>query len=322
MAIRSVLYRADAQDQTIVLDASVIAGLDERQLLWVDMAAPTGDEIACVAAMFGIRPGALRVPDQTRRPSLVNYGQCFGLCVYAALDGIEHRCKARPLVLVAGANFVVSVHRGDLPFIEELRRREKGDTRLGELTSESFVASLLDWVLSTYFHAVERLEHDVDDTEVAILGRHRTSGFLRKMVSARQEISELRRLLKPHRDVFYGLARPDFTATEAPEARPHYVVLNEHFERAEDALESARDLVVGSFDLFSTRAAQRTNDTMRVLTFVTVLMGSLSLIAGIMGMNFQLPFFDRGEGGFYDVMALMGLVIAVALAVGRWRRWY
>src|SRR5690349_659526 len=259
MAIRSVLYRADDQDQEVELTADVLGGLDARQLLWVDMAAPTPEEIARVAALFGIRPGALRVPEQTRRPSLVNYGACFGLCVYAALNGSEDRCKARPLVLVAGDNFMVSVHRGDLPFIEELRRREKGDTRLGELTSESFVASLLDWVLSSYFHAVERLEHEVDDTEVAILGHRHTSGFLRKMVDARQEISELRRLLKPHRDVFYGLSRPDFTATESPEAKVHYVALNEHFERAEDALESARDLVVGSFDLFSTRAAQRTN---------------------------------------------------------------
>jgi Mg2+ and Co2+ transporter CorA len=61
---------------------------------------------------------------------------------------------------------------------------------------------------------------------------------------------------------------------------------------------------------------------MRVLTFVTVLMGSLSLIAGIMGMNFAMPFFTQGESGFWDVMALMGGVIVAALAVGRWRRWY
>jgi magnesium transporter len=214
------------------------------------------------------------------------------------------------------------VHAGDLPFIEELRRREKGDTKLGELTAESFVASLLDWQLSTYFHAVERLEHEVDEVEVAVLGRQHTAGFLRRLVHARQEISELRRLLKPHRDVFYGLARPDFTATERPEAKPHFTALIAHFERAEDALESARDLVVGSFDLFATRAAQRTNETMRVLTFVTVLMGLLSLIAGVMGMNFGLAIFDTGATGFFTVVGVMVAVALAALFVGRWRRWY
>jgi Mg2+ and Co2+ transporter CorA len=322
MTIRSCLYRADAVDLELELDAQVIAGLNERQLLWVDLVDPTPEEIETVAGLFHFRAGALRAPPHPHRPSLENYGPCFRIGVYAALGGNGGPCQARPLTLVAGDNFVISVHDRELPFINELRHREKGDTRLGELSAESFVASLLDWQLSTYFHAVERLEHIVDEAEVAVLGRHQSASFLRKLVLARQEISELRRLLKPHRDVFYGLSRPDFTATERPESRPHFIALNEHFERAEDALESARDLVVGSFDLFATRAAQRTNETMRTLTFVTVLMGSLSLLAGIMGMNFGLPFFDSGEEGFYLVMALMGIIVLAALAIGRWRRWY
>lgn len=323
MTIRSVLYRADDSDlDDVELGADVLAGLDERQLLWVDIASPQDDELAHVAKLFGLEPAALRLPPHANRPSLENYGTSFRLCVYAALSGESGRCQSQPLTLVAGENFVVSVHGGNLPFIEELRRREKGDSKLGELTAESFVASLLDWQLSTFFHAVERLEHDVDEVEVAVLGRKQTSGFLKKMVAARQEISELRRLLKPHRDVIYGLARPDFIATERPEAKPHFFALTAHFERAEDALESARDLVVGSFDLFSTRAAQRTNETMRVLTFVTVLMGSLSLIAGVMGMNFGLAIFDSGARGFYTVMGVMAAVAVVSLAVGRWRRWY
>jgi magnesium transporter len=322
MTIRSCLYRADDRDLELEVDATTLARLDERQLLWVDMAAPDAAEVERIATLFKLRPAALRVPPHPHRPSLENYGACFRIGVYAALDGKGGPCQARPLTLVAGDNFVISVHNGDLPFIEELRRREKGDTKLGELTSESFVASLLDWQLSTYFHAVERLEHTVDEAEVAILGRRATTGFLRKMVHARQEISELRRLLKPHRDVFYGLSRPDFTATERPEARPHYSALNDHFERAEDALESARDLVVGSFDLFSTRAAQRMNETMRALTFVTVLMGLLGLVAGVLGMNFGLPLFQTGMSGFLTVIGSMAAIALTALLIGRWRRWY
>jgi magnesium transporter len=322
MGIRSCLYRADDPDLEVPLSREVIGALNERQLLWLDLAAPEAADIERVAELFDLRPSALRLPPHPHRPSLENYGACFRLCVYAALGSKGGPCQARPLTLVAGENFVISVHNDDLPFIDELRHREKGDTRLGELTAESFVASLLDRQLSTFFHAVERLEHDVDETEVAVLGKHPPSGFLRKMVHARQEISELRRLLKPHRDVYYGLSRPDFTATERPEAKPHFTALIAHFERAEDALESARDLVVGSFDLFSTRAAQRTNETMRTLTFVTVLMGSLALLSGVMGMNFDIPFYRSGTGGFYAVLAGMGVVVLVALGLGRWRRWF
>jgi Mg2+ and Co2+ transporter CorA len=89
-----------------------------------------------------------------------------------------------------------------------------------------------------------------------------------------------------------------------------------------DAIETARDLVVGSFELFATRTAQRTNDTMRVLTFVTVLLGSLAVAAGVLGMNFDAPFFQSGAQGFWTAIAGMAIVVVAALALARWRRWF
>ena len=85
--------------------------------------------------------------------------------------------------------------------------------------------------------------------------------------------------------------------------------------------ESLGDLVVGSFELFATRSAERTNDTMRALTFVTVLLGTLSVVAGTLGMNFAAPFFDTGGRGFWVAFAGMLLLAGISLAVARWRRW-
>jgi len=142
-----------------------------------------------------------------------------------------------------------------------------------------------------------------------------------QLIQARRRVAEVRRLLTSHRDVFYGLARPDFMATEKPEIRPHFVALNARLERAEDDVDHARELVVGAFELLATRAAQKTNDTMRVLTFVTVLLGSLALFAGVMGMNFELAFFHSGQKGFLIVTGIMGLITLVSTLVALWRKW-
>ena len=89
-----------------------------------------------------------------------------------------------------------------------------------------------------------------------------------------------------------------------------------------DAVENARELVVGSFELFTTRTAQRTNETMRVLTFVTVLLGSLAVVAGALGMNFRTPFFDSGARGFWTAIGAMAAIVLAALGLARWRRWF
>jgi Mg2+ and Co2+ transporter CorA len=323
MTIKVLLYSADAPDQSPELARIRVAELNERQLLWLDLISPTEQEREDVAALLDCEAGMIQIADGPgSRPSLANFGTCFRITAKAvSIRHADARLGREPLTLVSGRNFVITVHEGGVDFLEELRDREKGDSTIGALSSESFVASLLDWLLNTYFHALELLVRDIDRVEVAILGKKRPHEFLPALVAARQRIADLRRLLKSHRDVFYGLARPDFTATDRPEVAPDFEKLNRHYDRAEDDLEHARDLVVGSFELLSTRAAQKTNETMRALTFVTVLMGSLAFVAGIMGMNFQLKFFETGLFGFLVVTGGMLVFTALAVWIARKRSW-
>lgn len=324
MALRALLYSADAPDRELAgLADQAVADLDARQLLWLDLVDPDDGERRQVADWLACPPRALVLePGRRDRPSLANFGDIFRVtAVSVALAGSQSAIERGHLTLLSGHNVVVTVHDRPLAFLDELREREKGDTAIGALTAESFVASLLDRLLDSYFAAVETLVHDIDRVEVALLGKRAPPQFLDLLVAARKRLAELRQLLKVHRDVFYGMARPDFMATEQPEARPHFEALDRRYERAEDEVEGARELVIGSFELLSARAAQGMNETMRTLTFVTVLMGLLALIAGVMGMNFQLAFFDSGVAGFIAVIGAMALLSAVATWVARRRGW-
>lgn len=324
MALQALLYSADAKDQVLAgLDAVDPAALAARQLLWVDLCQPTAadvDQVArllsCDARLFTLEAG------RQDRPSLANFGDLFRVTAAAvALDDSHSSLVLDRLGLVSGRNVVVTVHDRPLPFLDDLREREKGETAIGALTSESFVASLLDRLLDSYFKAVEVLVGDVDRVEVALLGKRAEPRFVGLLVAVRKRLAQLRRLLKAHRDVFYGMARPDFMATEQPEARPHFEALERRYERVEDEVESARDLVIGAFELLSTRAAQAMNETMQTLTFVTVLMGVLALISGVMGMNFETSFFATGAFGFYTVIAAMLLLSGTAIWIARRRGW-
>jgi magnesium transporter len=325
MAIKALLYSADEPDQTPDVATISLESLSSRQLLWIDLSSATSEEEQQVMKLLACKQDFLKVPKAdgaSARPRLANYGSRFRLTAQAvSLDNAIAPLVTRPMTLIAGPNYVVTVHQAGIEFLDELRSREKGDSTIGALSSESFVASLLDWLLNSYFRAVEVLNHDIDAVEVSILGKQTTPGLLETMVAARQRIAELRRVLNSHRDVFYGLARPDFMATEQPESKPHFEALNLHYERAEDELDNARNLVVGSFELLTARIAQKTNETMRALTFVTVLMGLLALIAGVMGMNFELNFFRTGFNGFMIVTGLMLILSGLAVWIARKRSW-
>jgi magnesium transporter len=326
MAIKALLYSADENDREPGLEEIEVESLSERELLWIDLSSPDDEERQAVADLIGCDTKLLQLgPGRHARPRLSNYGHQFRLTATAVgLPDARHKAEPLWMTLVAGPNYVVSVHDGGIDFVEELRQREKGDTGIGALSAESFVASLLDWLLNTYFQALELVVREIDRAEVAILGRHAvkaTPMLVDALIQCRRRVAEIRRMLLSHRDVFYGLARPDFMATENDEARPHFESLNSHLERVEDDVDHARELVVGAFELLSMRAAEKTNDTMRVLTFVTVLLGTLALVAGMMGMNFEMGFFQSGSRGFYIVTIGMVLFTLVSLLVARWRKW-
>jgi len=63
--------------------------------------------------------------------------------------------------------------------------------------------------------------------------------------------------------------------------------------------------------------ANRQNETMRVLSIVAAIFLPLTLLAGIYGMNFENMPELKWEWGYFAVLGVMGIVIAVLV----WRFW-
>jgi hypothetical protein len=61
-------------------------------------------------------------------------------------------------------------------------------------------------------------------------------------------------------------------------------------------------------ELVATRVAQRTNDTVKTLTIVSVMLLPASLLSSILGMNFQLPLFDDAANFWWAVGAMATLM--------------
>ena len=91
-------------------------------------------------------------------------------------------------------------------------------------------------------------------------------------------------------------------------------------EGALDAVDGAREAVLGTYDIHMGRAAQRANDVMKVLTLLSAVMLPGVVLAGTMGMNFELAFFDTPANFLVVVGAMLGLAVLV-LGIARWRRW-
>ena len=128
----------------------------------------------------------------------------------------------------------------------------------------------------------------------------------------------LRRILVPQRETFGPLSRPDFDLHE--DLGQPWPGLVEQLEKAISGVERARELLVGSSDIYLGRLAQRSGDVMKALTILSAVLLPAVVLAGVMGMNFKLGFFDEPGNFWFVVLAMLGLA-ALVLGVARIRKW-
>jgi Mg2+ and Co2+ transporter CorA len=322
--IRARRFDADRHDEVLELDEAIATKPSERQLLWIDIAGPMPEglveRLTETFELDGETARALGTPDD--EPKLSVHGAYLHVRVAAEPD--PRRPRDSPwLTAVAAPNAVVTYHQLPIELLDDLDEQVEADAQYGLLDSRSFLATLLHVTVTSYQRAVDRIEDDVERLDVRTLRDRGRNDLLDDLIEVRTRLAALRRLLARHRFVYGALdglvlGQPDDDTDRGAAA---FADVSSRYAGAMLAVESARDLVLGSFEVYSTLTAQRTHDTMKALTLVTVLLLPGSLIAGLLGMNVVVPLNKDDPLAFWLVVAGVVTLAALIVAVAGRRGW-
>lgn len=326
--LRATLYDADGTDRNVELTEGLAAKLGKRQLLWVDVDGRDDDAINRLERALDFPQDVARhLTEPPGNARLLRYPGLVQLRIVAlqpdeskpgrSASGRPTTVATAPIDIVGGANLVVTVHDGSIRAFDAFVDQIRGDSHLGELDAAGFIAALVDSVLAVCLEMVETIERRIDALDELALRGGQADTFLSEVVALRRRVAAMRRTLAPHRAAFAPLARPDF---EVPELGKPWPGLVERLERTLDATESARDLLFGSFDVYMARAAHRTNNVMKVLTVLNAVLLPAIVLAGVMGMNFKVAFFEQPANFWVVVGGMIALATSI-IAMSRWRGW-
>jgi magnesium transporter len=320
--LRIRLFDADRTDRQLSFDEALKAKPSTRQLLWIDIeGAFDAAQRDRLAERYGfIRDAAVDLPAGRDVPTVGLHGDHFDLRVAAEPDPTDSM-QATWLDIAAGKNVVVTRHPGPLDLLAAINERIAADATIGELDAAEFVASVLDAVVTSYHTAVDRLEDELDDFDTkALMGRTKGDQF-GPLVQSRRKVTRLRRLIAGHRALFATIGSVDFGRGIESADPDVFGPVAARYDAVLGSIESAREGVLGSFDILMTRAAQRTNDVVRTLTLVTVMAVPATITAGFLGMNVIVPVSKDDPGSFWLIVAIVIATELAILAVARWRRW-
>jgi magnesium transporter len=228
------------------------------------------------------------------------------------------RLIRRELDIIAAPNVVLTAHDGPVAALDRFRKGLDGETRLGKLSAGDLMSSLIDEVLVEYFLLAEVIEREIDALDQRALQGRPGDDILAAIVALRRRVGMMRRTLAPHRDALSTLGLPEL-AVEETVGRP-WPGLVDRLEAAMGVTENLRDGLLGTFDIHMGRVSQRANDVMRTLTLLSAVLLPAVVLAGIMGMNFKLAFFDETTNFWLVLVGMVALAVSI-LGVARWRHW-
>jgi magnesium transporter len=325
-SLRATLYDADGRDRQVELRPRITDGLGEHQLLWVDVDGRDAQALEQLRTTFDL-PGETTkvlaidqaVAQMLRYPEMVHLR-------LVAMEPDRSRDDSDILVadasptsidIIVAQNVVITSHQGATGAFDHFLGQVRGDSQLGALNAADFLTILVDSVLAGYLELVEAIGRRIDALDEVALRASQSQAFLQEVVLLRRRVATLRRALAPHRWAFAPLARPDFELEGLGKPWPGIV---DRLEQTVESVENARELLIGTFDVYMASSAQRTNEVMKALTILSAILLPSVVIAGVMGMNFKMEFFDDTGNFWLAIGSMFGLAVIV-LGFSRWRGW-
>jgi magnesium transporter len=289
------------------------------KLLWIDLhegSELSVEEVAEELDLDETTRGSLASPNE--KACFNDYGRYLHITTYAPHEDDGGALHA--LECVVGQNWVVTAHDRPIPVLDEFAERVSGSGDTGSLDGPSFLAALLEWVLGAYTAAFERIEQRLEDFDVHAMRGEGADKDIELLVDMRREVGSLRRALAAHRSALVALTHPELEALGNKGSGERFESLFARFEATLQEARDAREAIVGSFDVLIARGGHHTNQIMKVLTLASVILLPGALLAGVMGMNFKVGFFQNASL-FWVVVGVIIAVAPLTLGIAKVRKW-
>jgi magnesium transporter len=296
---------------------------------WLDIEGPEDSDYELLLDGFRFHPLTVEdVRQANQRPKMDEFpGYCFTVLFTAEPSGDELIFREHHIYL-AGSR-LVTVHHEREPALDELRRRIRASPELMRNNAEFLHYLVFSELVESLFPVLEELDETIDQLEEAIIQRP-TNGLVGRITGLRHSVSDLRRILGSQRDVFQRLLTSSFNQGGDPhrnsgtgEMSLYWRDIYDHLIRQYEQVDSLRDLLTGSMDVYLSTVSNRLNVTMKQLTVIASIFLPLTFITGFFGMNFGYLVSNllTGPGALVAGIALMVLTTCLQLYLFHRRGW-
>lgn len=289
-----------------------------HNLIWVDVTAPTSNELSELSKTYDLNHFALSAclqPDHLPKHEDVEGTHFIITRVLMPIrsgKSVSIQSISTKIAFFYRAGLLITIHRIPHDFIEDVRVRffDKGQFKL----VESIVAKLLWHILHSYELPAVGLSSELDEFENRVFSQNLTPQMLSELYQIKRKALMSKKLLLFSQEAISSVKLPATKSDELQDSRDLHVKLLHIYDQIH---EDVSNLV----NFYLSISAQKTNDVIKVLTIFSVFFMPLTFVVGIYGMNFDyMPELKMRYG--YPI--LLGIMVLLSGGIYVWfrrKRW-
>ena len=310
--IRTVCLNTQTKEFNENCPAADISDLrgEDGNIIWADVSDPTSRDFEELAEEFGFHHLSIEdCQNAHQRPKVEEYAGYYFIVLYEAeLAGPTDRLELRELNIFLGKNYLVTVHSRPIRAIATAARLWHEWTDRAEQGAGLLAYLLIDGIVDDYLPLLDIISERMDELEDSIFGEWRAE-VIEDIFSIKKKLLYLRRSITPLRDVFNTMLRREQPIFPR-ETHVYFQDVFDHLIRVADTIDSLRDMLGSTMDAYLSVSGNRMNKIMKRLTSISTILMSVTLIAGIYGMNFAFMPELRWRYGY--VFALISMIVVGA----------
>lgn len=281
---------------------------------WINMVAPSEGDLLDVVRKCGVDMDMLRAsldPEESARIDSEN-GSFLILVDLPTIesDGKESIYSTIPLGLIRTADGLITVCLRDSHILRDFSQGRIRDLDTND--SPRFILQILYRISTRYLQYLRQIDRKTNTVE-AQLQKNMRNKDLMQLTRLEKSLVFFATSLKSNEIVLERLMRSDLIHRDPEDEDTLEDVIVEN-KQAIEMCAIQRDILGSTMNAFSSVISNNLNDSMKILTSLTLVLSIPTLIASIWGMNVAVPF-ASAPWGFWALLGLSALLSTVSIII-------
>jgi magnesium transporter len=290
--------------------------LRDDKLLWLDVLAPSQEDVAVLTDVFKLHPlAAADLTEFGQRPKIEDFGNLVYMVSYGVKGSDSDLTEVHCFF---AEKFLVTVRRDGCHSLEQMRDRVGSPN--GRLPGPSdnrptrliLLHNIMDSLIDSYFPSLSAFDDRIDELQEMIFSNP-SNEQLAELFTMQRWLVSVRKLISPQRDAMASLVGGMITLPGmSAESDPYLRDLYDHLIRISDLIDSYRDLLTNAMDAYLSMVSNNLNQVMKQLAIIATIFLPLSFLTGFFGQNFAWLVSQLGGLPVFLIVGIGTELVAVA----------